>query len=655
MASPSLVDHLAPHRDHTRIIQVLCLLAGAYLVQAVVRLAWIGDDGFITMRTVENWVDGYGLRWNVADRAQSFTTPLWMFLCALGRVITGELYYTTIALGFGCTAACLWLLHGSARGGLGSLTLMLLALGSSRAFLDYSTSGLENPLSHAMTALFVWFWFRIDDPQQRLRALAYMSGFYACNRMDQSLLVIVPLLAAARQVPLRQAVRILTIGSLPFVAWIAYSTFYFGTPFPTTAYSKAFTHGLPTDRIVGQGMLYYVDVAIRDPSTLLISLLAIATAFRPTHRRSKPLAIGVLIYFAYIVKIGGCFMATRFFTTPLVMCMGILLCNTRTLSVGWRAGIGMLTVAVSLLGGLPQGLIGSGDPRNQQERWGINDVRCMGWPGAGLCSPDRRIPVAGALGMQARLVGIEGTAIDAHGVVGEHGFQAGPNIHVVDFWLCDPVLCRLPAYRTEGRAMHHFDRRVPEGYFEFLATGDDGVCNPHFARFMHAMLEITRDDLWSWHRLQTITAMLTGAYDEEITRFVEEDYFTPPTLKVPASRLDRRVELRPAPLKSFWFDKGVESRVVYEGGLDIEFDQDQQGKVLELVLEGANQYYLEWFDDDGNSLARADCGTTDTIFGGLERVEQPVPDSAQGFRRIRLTCMNRPDHVAAIAALRVLR
>jgi arabinofuranosyltransferase len=34
---------------------------------------FISDAACITLRTVENFLDGYGLRWNVAERVQSYT------------------------------------------------------------------------------------------------------------------------------------------------------------------------------------------------------------------------------------------------------------------------------------------------------------------------------------------------------------------------------------------------------------------------------------------------------------------------------------------------------------------------------------------------------------------------------------------------------
>lgn len=49
-------------------------------VIVLIKSAWMGDDAFITMRTIDNFVNGYGLRWDLLERVQTFTHPLWLFL-----------------------------------------------------------------------------------------------------------------------------------------------------------------------------------------------------------------------------------------------------------------------------------------------------------------------------------------------------------------------------------------------------------------------------------------------------------------------------------------------------------------------------------------------------------------------------------------------
>jgi arabinofuranosyltransferase len=64
------------------VARVLPYLAVLVLLLLVVRNAWVTEDAYITLRTVDNWVSGHGLRWNVDERVQGYTHPLWMVLAA---------------------------------------------------------------------------------------------------------------------------------------------------------------------------------------------------------------------------------------------------------------------------------------------------------------------------------------------------------------------------------------------------------------------------------------------------------------------------------------------------------------------------------------------------------------------------------------------
>ena len=60
--------------------------------------AWIGDDAYITFRTVENFVHGRGLTWNIAERVQAFTHPLWVLCLSVTCRFSDEYYLTPILL-----------------------------------------------------------------------------------------------------------------------------------------------------------------------------------------------------------------------------------------------------------------------------------------------------------------------------------------------------------------------------------------------------------------------------------------------------------------------------------------------------------------------------------------------------------------------------
>ena len=74
----------------------LGLLAAAAVV--FVRTAWLCDDAYITLRTVSNFVAGFGPRFNVAERVQAFTHPLWFLLETPFFALSQESFYTPIAL-----------------------------------------------------------------------------------------------------------------------------------------------------------------------------------------------------------------------------------------------------------------------------------------------------------------------------------------------------------------------------------------------------------------------------------------------------------------------------------------------------------------------------------------------------------------------------
>ena len=63
-----------------RLQATLTWLLLAALAAQVLRLAWLSDDAYITLRSVENFTHGYGAVYNVGERVQSFTHPLWMLL-----------------------------------------------------------------------------------------------------------------------------------------------------------------------------------------------------------------------------------------------------------------------------------------------------------------------------------------------------------------------------------------------------------------------------------------------------------------------------------------------------------------------------------------------------------------------------------------------
>ena len=89
-------------RGHVTLL--LCLVFLAILL----RTAWLSDDALITLRTVLNFTHGYGLTFNVAERVQTYTHPLWMLMLTGTYLVAGNVYYAAIGLSVGISLVVFW-------------------------------------------------------------------------------------------------------------------------------------------------------------------------------------------------------------------------------------------------------------------------------------------------------------------------------------------------------------------------------------------------------------------------------------------------------------------------------------------------------------------------------------------------------------------
>jgi arabinofuranosyltransferase len=238
------------------------LLAMALFLVVLFRSAWLCDDAFISFRTADNFVHGYGLTWNVHERVQTYTHPLWLFLFTAVYAVTREPYYTGIFLAMAVSAAAVALFACKiADFGVGA-ALGVLALSLSVAFVDYSTSGLENPLTHLLLAAFLWryfAWAAISDAEPLPRRfdggpwlLSFLAALAAVNRLDTILLLLPALLHVLWQRRTWRCLWWMAVGALPLFLWLGFSLFYYGFPFPNTAYAKL-NNGIGSAALAAQG------------------------------------------------------------------------------------------------------------------------------------------------------------------------------------------------------------------------------------------------------------------------------------------------------------------------------------------------------------------------------------------------------------------
>ena len=138
-------------KEHTSSLAILFII---FLV-ILVRSAWICDDAYITLRTVDNLYSGYGLTWNIGERVQTYTHPLWLGVIASTYFLFKNPYFLLLALTIIISSASVYLLLIRLAPAPAHAIMGILMLMASRAFIDFSTSGLENPLSHLLVIIFI--------------------------------------------------------------------------------------------------------------------------------------------------------------------------------------------------------------------------------------------------------------------------------------------------------------------------------------------------------------------------------------------------------------------------------------------------------------------------------------------------------------------
>jgi arabinofuranosyltransferase len=499
-------------------------LAGAVLLARVVALAWVADDAYITFRVVDNFVNGHGLRWNVDERVEVATHPLWLLLHVPVYALTGNAFLGTLALCILCSVGAVGLAAAAHPGRPWVTALCLVApLALSSAFVDYATSGLENPLSFLLFATFGFLLVRRAEAPPGL-AIGLAVGLALLNRLD-TLLLYAPAFAWLLWLE-RRRVRwgALALGLSPVVAWQAFRLLYFGFLFPNTKYAKLDAGPEPA-WYLERGLAYAVDLVRTDPVSALLAGAGVAAglvglgALRDPGSaavRRAAVSLGILAYALYVVRVGGDFMTGRFWALPVfagAWCLHGALVETRGTAV--RVGVPVAFALAALLrpdaverSALHDPGAGIGDERRFYA--GSNAL----WkPGGGLRRHVLDHPWA-QQGLELR-AGARSQGVLSHGSVGMLGFYAGPGTRIIDRnALCDPLLARLSTRKRRAAwRVGHLTRPVPRGYPAARETGDTSRMQPDVARYYEKVRLVVAGALLDPERLRAIWGFAWSEYD----------------------------------------------------------------------------------------------------------------------------------------------
>ena len=486
------------------------VLAGATYAFAVVMFlknAWVTEDAYIIFRSVEQVFAGNGPVWNLHERVQVFTSPLWFGLLVLSRILSADLYLNAVVLSFALWLFTLRNLQRLAPNSPAFAMSVLLCVAST-AVHDYTSSGLENVLAYALITYFLLQTVRLHcdalEPPQVTRTLFRLClafGLLSVTRHDLVLLLLPPAAFAVwshrrLMITAPSWFSLAAAAFVPLAAWTLFSLVYYGFPWPNTAYAKLNT-GIARADLMLQGLRYLYVGMLQDAITLpIIGAALIVPSFSTRPAACRFVGAGIVLNLVYVVSVGGDFMLGRFLSYACLASVCLLTWNVSdrgvTLLVDRQHGVGPSRLAVprcrwtlsaatvTIAAVWAYAVVYPHTPVNcwsakyehVEQLYGIVSERDWYesmtlvrrvtyseedgmWLDDSVASNMRNSPelvhVAGAIGRLGYLVGTRKIIVD-------------PNA------LSDPLLARLPVEDPHKWRIGHFTRAVPDGYVERMTV-----------------------------------------------------------------------------------------------------------------------------------------------------------------------------------------
>ena len=483
------------------------VLLGLYLY-SIINSAWLSDDCFISLSQIVNLHHGDGLVYNYGERVQAFTHPTWFFLLSFLTWITGDYYYTIIATSLLASMLAIFIiiLYAHRQHNLSAAIIGLTLLLFSKAFVDYTSSGLENPLSYLLFGWIIYILLLKDDISKQALTLVYIAmAFLFLNRMDYAL-ILFPIL-------IHLLIRYKSKNRSPFViaalivsGWLLFSLFYFGHLFPNTYYAKL-QAGYPLQDYLQRGFQYFKVQFQADPITLVIISIGIVLGLL-RQGIMRAVSIGLILYLLYFFKSGGDFMQGRFFAVPAFVATFLIVSFLSKIEIP-KYTYAVLAILILFGAKSTSPLFVGKAYDNRNVYLGVADERGFYFQRFGLISPHRHWPKIATLGQSMpKEAGI------VCGGLGTAGLSRRDKVFFIDYCaLTDPLLSQLPAIENTDWRVGHQYRHVPVKYEEKVMDRNTTLFDKNLEKFYNDIYKVTHGNLLQKDRLGAIYRINTHNYN----------------------------------------------------------------------------------------------------------------------------------------------
>ena len=230
------------------------------------KLRWLGDDIFIGLRYVQNFLDGNGLVYNKGEKVEGFTDFLWIMLISFFSWLKCNPLNTVQTLGILSAVGTLTIFSVivykiSSRLAIFIVPFVTIALALNYDFNTWSTSGLEASFfSFLLSSSFYIYFFSAFQEKKKL----ILSGLFLClallTRPDTLLilfgangLIVLYQLINKNKIP--KIISILFLFNLSiifiYIPYFIWRYNYYGFIFPNTYYDK-----LGNESLFSKGFYY---------------------------------------------------------------------------------------------------------------------------------------------------------------------------------------------------------------------------------------------------------------------------------------------------------------------------------------------------------------------------------------------------------------
>jgi arabinofuranosyltransferase len=191
--------------DHRLLSWILLLVPLLVVLVGAWSYRWVQEDAFINFRIINNLLAGHGPVFNVGERVEAYSDPLWLFLVAgMHEVLPFiSIEWLSVYLGLAGTAIGVLLagraiqrLAGGRDGGV-TLPIGLLIFSVVAGVWEFATSGLEMGMVFWWIGLGFWLLVRTEERRESAIWCAFVLGLGTLIRPELLLMSIVELGALA--------------------------------------------------------------------------------------------------------------------------------------------------------------------------------------------------------------------------------------------------------------------------------------------------------------------------------------------------------------------------------------------------------------------------------------------------------------------------